>query len=143
MKNILRTFTFCVKIQGCEESGFYLQVFVGLYWTGLKTRRQIAKKEMRLKKKEGKKERQRNGRRNICKEGRRKKPKMQACLNSEVIRKVKKSKKNKTKQSQNKVMYNNESTLAKTCTIRLFLRATAVHIILPPLLNRAHKKIIS
>ena len=92
-------------------------------------------------KKERKKERQRNGRRNICKEGRGKKPKMQACLNSQAIRKVKKSKKNKTKQSKNKVIYNNESTLAKTCTISL--RAIAVHIILPLLLNRAHKKIIS
>ena len=50
---------------------------------------------MRLKKKE----RQRNGRRNICKEGRGKKPKMQASLNSQAIRKVKKSKKTK----QNKV----------------------------------------
>ena len=49
MKTNLRTFTFCVKIQSSEEPGSYLQIFVGLYWTGLETRRQIAKKEMRLK----------------------------------------------------------------------------------------------
>ena len=51
MKTNLRTFTFCVKIQGCEEPGYYLQIFVGLYWTRLETRRQIAKREMRLKRK--------------------------------------------------------------------------------------------
>ena len=51
MKTNLRTFTFCVKIQGCEEPGSYLQIFVGLYWTRLETRRQIAKREMRLKRK--------------------------------------------------------------------------------------------
>ena len=55
MKTNLRTFTFCVKIQGCEEPGSYLQIFVGLYWTGLETRRQIAKKEMRLKRKKKRK----------------------------------------------------------------------------------------
>ena len=56
MKNDLRTFTFCVKIQGCEHPGSYLQIFVGLYWTRLETRRQIAKKkEMRLKRKKERK----------------------------------------------------------------------------------------
>ena len=45
MKTNLRTFTFCVKIQGCEDPGYYLQIFVGLYWTRLETRRQIAKKK--------------------------------------------------------------------------------------------------
>ena len=61
MKTNLGTFTFCVKIQGCEEPGSYLQIFVGLYWTGLETRRQIAKKEMRLKrKKEKRKNKQTN-----------------------------------------------------------------------------------
>ena len=45
MKTNLRTFTFCVKIQGWGEPGSYLQIFVGLYWTGLETRRQIAKKK--------------------------------------------------------------------------------------------------
>ena len=30
MKTNLRTFTFCGKIQGCEEAGSYLQIFVGL-----------------------------------------------------------------------------------------------------------------
>ena len=54
MKTNLHTFTFCVKIQGCEEPESYLQIFVGLYWTGLETRRQIAKKEMRLKRKKEK-----------------------------------------------------------------------------------------
>ena len=57
MKTNLHTFTFCVKIQGCEEPGSYLQIFVGLYWTRLETRRQIAKKkkEMRLKRKKERK----------------------------------------------------------------------------------------
>ena len=57
MKTNLRTFTFCVKIQGWEEPGSYLQIFVGLYWTRLETRRQIAKKkkEMRLKRKKERK----------------------------------------------------------------------------------------
>ena len=57
MKNDLRTFTFCVKIQGIEQPGSYLQIFVGLYWTRLETRRQIAKKkkEMRLKRKKERK----------------------------------------------------------------------------------------
>ena len=55
MKNDLRTFTFCVKIQGCEQPGSYLQIFVGLYWTRLETRRQIAKTEMRLKRKKERK----------------------------------------------------------------------------------------
>ena len=54
MKTNLRTFTLCVKIQGCEEPGSYFQIFVGIYWTGLETRRQIAKKEMRLKRKKEK-----------------------------------------------------------------------------------------
>ena len=34
MKNILRTFTFCGKIQGCDEVS-YLQIVVGLYRTRL------------------------------------------------------------------------------------------------------------
>ena len=57
MKTNLRTFTFCVKIQGWEEPRSYLQIFVGLYWTRLETRRQIAKKkkEMRLKRKKERK----------------------------------------------------------------------------------------
>ena len=67
MKNDLGTFTFCVKIQGCEQPGSYLQIFVGLYWTGLETKRQIAKK-MRLKRKKERKT-EKN-----CKEGRGKKP---------------------------------------------------------------------
>ena len=54
MKTNLRNFTFCVIIQGCEEPGSYLQIFVGLYWTGVETRRQIAEKEMRLKRKKEK-----------------------------------------------------------------------------------------
>ena len=58
MKTNLRTFTFCVKIQGCEEPGYYLQIFVGLYWTGLERRRQIAKKRNETKKKERKTEKQ-------------------------------------------------------------------------------------
>ena len=58
MKTNLRTFTFCVKIQGWEEPGSYLQIFVGLYWTGQETRRQIAKKEMRLKRKKEKRKNQ-------------------------------------------------------------------------------------
>ena len=53
------TFTFSVKIQGCEEPGYYLQIFVGLYWTRLETRRQIAKKKKRNETK--KKERKKNG----------------------------------------------------------------------------------
>ena len=98
MKTNLRTFTFCVKIQGCEEPGSYLQIFVGLYWTGLETRRQIAKTEMRLKKKERKTEKQKN-----YKESRGKKPKIQACLNSQEIRKVNKVKKqNKTNKNKQK-----------------------------------------
>ena len=59
MKNDLRTFTFCVKIQGCEQPGSYLQIFVGLYWTRLETRIQIAKKKKRNQTK--KKERKKNG----------------------------------------------------------------------------------
>ena len=58
MKTNLRTFTFCVKIQGLEEPGSYLQIFVGLYWTRLETRRQIAKKKRNETKK---KERKKNG----------------------------------------------------------------------------------
>ena len=60
MKTNLRTFTFCVKIQDCEEPGYYLQIFVGLYWTGLERRRQIAKKEMRLKRKKEKRKNKKN-----------------------------------------------------------------------------------
>ena len=97
MKNDLRTFTFCVKIQGCEQPGSYLQIFVGLYWTRLETRRQIAKKKkkMRLKRKK-------NGKtKKNFKEGRGKKPKIQACLNSQEIRKVNKVKKqNKTNKNK-------------------------------------------
>ena len=59
MKTNLRTFTFCVKIQGCEEPGYYLQIFVGLYWTRLETRRQIAKK-MRLRRKKEKRKNEKN-----------------------------------------------------------------------------------
>ena len=62
MKTNLRTFTFCVKIQGWEEPGSYLQIFVGLYWTRLETRRQIAKKKkMRLKRKKEKRENEKTG----------------------------------------------------------------------------------
>ena len=60
MKTNLRTFTFCVKIQGCEEPGYYLQIFVGLYWTRLETRRQIAKKKKKRNETK-KKERKKNG----------------------------------------------------------------------------------
>ena len=92
MKTNLRTFTFCVKIQGCEEPGSYLQIFVGLYWTGLEMRRQIAKKEMRLKREKEKRKNKKN-----YKEDRGKKPKIQVCLNSQEIRKVNEVKKqNKT-----------------------------------------------
>ena len=80
MKTNLRTFTFCVKIQGCEEPGSYLQIFVGLYWTGVETKRQIATK-MRLKRKKEKREKK-------CKEGRGKKPKIQACLNTQLLEKL-------------------------------------------------------
>ena len=96
MKTNLRTFTFCVKIQGCEEPGSYLQIFVGLYWTGLETRGQIAKKETRLKRKKEKLKNNKN-----CKDGRGKKPKIQAFLNSQEIRKVNKVKKqNKTNKNK-------------------------------------------
>ena len=101
MKTNLRTFTFCVKIQSSEEPGSYLQIFVGLYWTGLETRRQIAKKEMRLK--TGKTEKRNK---KICKEGRGKKPKIQAYLNSQEIRKVNKVKKtNKQTKTSKKELY--------------------------------------
>ena len=97
MKTNLRTFTFCVKIQGWEEPGSYLQIFVGLYWTRLETRRQIAKKN-ETKKKERKTEKRKKLN---YKEGRGKKPKIQACLNSQEIRKVNKVKKtNQNKQKQ-------------------------------------------
>ena len=72
---------------------------------------------MRLKRK---KERKKNGKTN-CKEGRGKKPKIQACLNSQLL--VKKTKQNKTKQSKTSkksYMFNNESPLIKTCTTTLF-----------------------
>ena len=62
MKTNLRTFTFCVKIQGWEEPGSYLQIFVGLYWTRLETRRQIEKKKkMRLKRKKEKRKNEKKG----------------------------------------------------------------------------------
>ena len=61
MKTNLRTFTFCVKIQGWEEPGSYLQIFVGLYWTRLETRRQIAKKKRRLKRKKEKRKNEKKG----------------------------------------------------------------------------------
>ena len=80
MKSNLRTFNFCVKIQGCEEPGSYLQIFVGLYWTGVETKRQIATK-MRLKRKKEKRKKK-------CKEGRGKKPKIQACLNTQLLEKL-------------------------------------------------------
>ena len=80
MKTNLRTFTFCGKTQGCEEPGSYDKL----------------QKKMRLKrKKERKKERKKNGKTN-CKEGRGKKPKIQACLNSQLL--VKKTKQNNQKQ---------------------------------------------
>ena len=60
MKTNLRAFTFCVKIQGWEEPGSYLQIFVGLYWTRLETRRQIAKKKKKRNETK-KKERKKNG----------------------------------------------------------------------------------
>lgn len=84
---------FCVKIQGCEEPGSYLQIFVGLYWTGLETRRQIAKKEMRLKRK---KEKRKN--KKIAKKVEGRNPKYKRVLiNSPEIRKVNKvEKQNKT-----------------------------------------------
>ena len=63
---------------------------------------------MRLKTKAKKKK----GRRNICKEGRENKPKIQACLNSQVTEE-KLKKQNKRKKGK-KVIYNNESTLTKT-----------------------------
>ena len=116
MKTNLRTFTSCVKIHGYEERGSYFQTFVGLYWTGLETKRQIAKKMRPKRKKEKRKKR-------IVKkvEGI-KKPKIQASLNSQLIRKVNKVKKqNKTKKtSKKKNMLNNESPLIKTCTTSLF-----------------------
>ena len=83
---------------------------------------------MRLKrKKERKKERKKNGKKN-CKEGRGKKPKIQACLNSQLLEKLiievkKKTKQNKRKQSKTSkksYMFNNESPLIKTCTTSLF-----------------------
>ena len=70
-----------------------------------------------------KKERKKNGKKN-GKEGRGKKPKIQAYLNSELIRKVniesKKSKQNNQKQVKKSYMFNNESTLIKTYTTNLF-----------------------
>ena len=100
MKTNLRTFTFCVKIQGCEEPRSYLQIFVGLYQTGLETRRQIAKNEIRLKRK---KEKRKNEKKKNYKEGRGKKPKIQACLNSQEIRKINKVKKTNKQNKQKQV----------------------------------------
>ena len=54
MKNNLRTFTLCVKVQSCEEAGSYLQIFVGLYWTGPRNEKTNCKKN-ETKKKERKK----------------------------------------------------------------------------------------
>ena len=54
MKNYLPTFAFCGKVQGFEEPFSFLQIFVGYYWTGLETRRQIAKEKMRIKEKQRK-----------------------------------------------------------------------------------------
>ena len=73
---------------------------------------------MRLKRKKERKTEKKN-----CKEGRGKKPKIEACLNSQLIRKVnkvKKTKQNKQKQVKKKYMLNNESPLIKTCTTSLF-----------------------
>ena len=84
MKNYLPTFTFCGKVQGFEEPFSFLQIFVGLYWTGLETRRQIAK-EKNENKRGTKKEKLKK--KNIH-QGRGNKPKMKACLNLQVIRKV-------------------------------------------------------
>ena len=84
MKNYLRTSTFCGKIQGSEEPCWYLQIFVGLYWNGLETERQIAKNKIKLKRKKeklNKKNMQTRNREYF-------KPKLQACLNSQAIRKV-------------------------------------------------------
>ena len=67
MKTNLRTFTFCGKIQGCEEPGSYDK---------------LQKNE--TKKKERKKEKRKKN----CKEGRGKKPKIQACLNSQLLEKL-------------------------------------------------------
>jgi len=59
---------FALKYKAANSRpGSYLQIFVGLYWTGLETKRQIAKK-MRLKRKKERKT-EKN-----CKEGRGKKP---------------------------------------------------------------------
>ena len=74
-----------------------------------------------------KKERKKNGKKN-CKEGRGKKPKIQECLNSQLLEKLifevkKKTKQNKRKQSKTSkksYMFNNESPLIKTCTTSLF-----------------------
>ena len=74
-----------------------------------------------------KKERKKNGKKN-CKEGRGKKPKIQACLNSQLLEKLIIEVKNKTKQNKRKqsktskksYMFNNESPLIKTCTTSLF-----------------------
>ena len=69
---------------------------------------------MRLKIKKEKRKKKEN-----CKEGRGKKPKIQAYLNSQVIKKVNKVKK-QTKTSEKSYMFNNEITLIKTCTTSLF-----------------------
>ena len=74
-----------------------------------------------------KKERKKNGKKN-CKEGRGKKPKIQACLNSqllekliiEVKKKTKQKKRKQSKTSKKSYMFNNESPLIKTCTTSLF-----------------------
>ena len=78
---------------------------------------------MRLKRKKERRTEKKN-----CKEGRGKKPKIQACLNSQLLEKLiievkKKTKQNKRKQSKTSkksYMFNNESPLIKTCSTSLF-----------------------
>ena len=94
MKTDLRTFTFCGKRQGCKEFSTYklFQAFIGP---------DQKRKDKFQNKNETKNERKKEKRkRKNFQEGRGQKPKMQACLNSQVIRKVKKVKQKKQKDDE-------------------------------------------
>ena len=66
-----------------------------------------------------KKERKKNGKKN-CKEGRGKKPKIQACLNSQLLEKLIIEVKNKTK--QNKTKENNQKQVKKVICLTMKAR---------------------
>ena len=99
-------------------------LFTNFCWP-LLDRSRNEKTNCKKRNKTKKKERKTEKRKKInYKEGRGKKPKIQACLNSQEIRKVNKVKKtnkqNKQKQVKKSYTFNNESTLIKTCTTSLF-----------------------